>query len=918
MFKLFFILMSIPFAIAAIPEPSTAELRFQQAPPHLEWMSFETEHFKFIYPKEVGPKVEGLSQYLEAVYPLVGEGLNSYPQKIPLILQTEITSSNAFVTLMPRRSEWVMRPYLQSPLNSVDWLQTLSLHEYRHVVQFNKSNQGFNKYFYYFLGEAGQALGLALTFPNWFLEGDAVGVETLYSLGGRGRQPYFERELKAILLNQQKFSFDQAYLGSFKSYLPNHYVYGYFLTTWMKNKYGEQVFDRIGDSAAESSYNPLTFYRRVEEFVGKDFETFYTEVMKDLKSHWESQPTDEDPLDELHHTDLKTWTNFSSPQILSSGDIVAFKSGLGDILQLVKISSKKEKIIYYPTGITEKIPLRLRNDKVAFLEYIVAPRFMNSDHQRVVVCDFKNEECDYPLSQTMGKIVALSPNAEKFALVELDREMKQEIKIYSLKGELEQSFEYSPLITSLDWFSPQELLLVERDHETKRISLVNLKQSSPTTLLEAKAEQNLGDVFQTQGRVLFESNKSGIDEIYELKEGRVLQLTSSRFGSYHPSLTAQGLVFNRYSLTGMKIVKSEVSEKKSETTFKPFYQLPETPKDQIVKEFAQTKENHYPAKAKDHFNFHSWQILIPPLAPSLTLSLQSTDLLAQHQFALGYERNLNEHTNSFFMNYAFQKYDPIFDLTLQTRARSVEYSNNTSERWNESIAGLGLTILRQKLWGRYQSQFKLSPRVHFISIKNRETKTRRDLGNTDAFNPKLQLNYSLLSKMALKDLYPEKGLALEWAAETLEKGSHTSLKNLFYLPGLFKHHSFFQEASYEKQNPRDYEFLSNILFSRGYSYKFSPEQTKLSSNYSLPIAYPEFSLGPYAYLKRLSVNGFYDYMKLSPQDLYRSYGGELMFETHFFRLPFLIKFGLRLSFLVDDAVVKNDTAIFLAPTTFQF
>src|SRR5690606_25857160 len=112
----------------------------------------------------------------------VSRSLEKGPAKISIFLQNQGTTANGFVTLSPRRSEFFAIP--PQEFDYQDWLNSLAVHELRHVVQFDKLSGKFKPPF--------EGLGLALlgiTLPPWFTEGDAVNIETALTPAGRGRQP---------------------------------------------------------------------------------------------------------------------------------------------------------------------------------------------------------------------------------------------------------------------------------------------------------------------------------------------------------------------------------------------------------------------------------------------------------------------------------------------------------------------------------------------------------------------------------------------------------------------------------------------------------------------------------------------------------------------------------------------------------
>src|SRR5690606_18612280 len=123
----------------------------------------------------------------------------------------------------------------------------------------------------------------------WYLEGDAVGTETALSSSGRGRQPLFERDLRTIMLDKQKFTYEQMALGNYTRWRPNHYVLGYFLTTYLKTKYGRDIFEKIHRETMERAYDPLAFYNAIEEFTGKSMDTVFRQALSQFKNEWKKQ-----------------------------------------------------------------------------------------------------------------------------------------------------------------------------------------------------------------------------------------------------------------------------------------------------------------------------------------------------------------------------------------------------------------------------------------------------------------------------------------------------------------------------------------------------------------------------------------------------------------------------------------------------
>ena len=140
-----------------------------------------------IYPEDFDNKAIRVASLLEKAYILVPKSLNHKPKKVTVVLHTETVKSNAFMGWCPSRIEMYVTPHQN--IYSQDWLEQLSIHEFRHVVQVSKLEEEMPRVLKYIFGEHAAALLAGFYLPFWFIEGDAVAVETGLSNSGRGRLP---------------------------------------------------------------------------------------------------------------------------------------------------------------------------------------------------------------------------------------------------------------------------------------------------------------------------------------------------------------------------------------------------------------------------------------------------------------------------------------------------------------------------------------------------------------------------------------------------------------------------------------------------------------------------------------------------------------------------------------------------------
>lgn len=929
----YLILFFLP-AFGSVIDAPVNPVNFDQNPTSIEWKKIDTEHFEIIFPEEVTDEAQRVAHLLEKVYPFVTRSMEVKPKKIPLVLQNQSTISNAFVTLAPRRTEWYLSPSIDPELSNTEWLKTLAIHEFRHVVQFERGREGFNKILEILLGEVGQAVGLGLTAPPWLFEGDAVGVETALTNGGRGRLPLFERDLRTLLLSGKKFNYDKAHMGSFEDYIPNHYVYGYFYTTYIRNQLGDLALSRLMYHSAQNSWNPLTFYNTMDDTFRKDFELFYQDVMKDLVAHWEQKSKELKPTPyEIKSPEKKHgWTNYSYPQITRDGKVIALRSGLSWIPQFVLIDNKKEEVLFSPGQLQNEYAYRLRKDKLAYIEWELDPRWGYRDFGRLRIYDVKKKKHILDKRKTKLRLAVLDHQAEHLAAVEWDVKQGQAIVVLDRKGKVRfrTPYDKSKIITSLDWLNDEELVLVVKDREDQKFLTSFHLRSGREETLHGKSFVNYGTVNVSDGHILLESHESGIDNIFVLEGSELRQVTSALFGAYAPTIHEGSLYYADYTVNGLQVVKKELpweEAQNSSASFVPFYEKFSVAegKDKLDLSQGQEKLQVLPySQVKNAINFHSWVIIAPPLSSTVTLAAYSRDILNKFSLIVGADWNLNEKTAQGFVGAAWSHLYPVFDIRAAYGNRRQDLLTTSGEienKWEEGTAEAGVQLPWAKISGRFTQNFSLRGFARLIKVTNKLSNDRTEVNDGALFSPGAQFNYSVLSRLAHRDLLPRYGTSLTGRFEEgrdvtgeNQKGSYNLLDGRIFLPGFDLHHSIHQQVAYERQRDDFYQYSSFIFYPRGTRSVFLQEFVKYSGNYTLPLVYPDWNLSRYLYLKRISLNLFYDSLNGRFRTFnYRasSYGWEVLFDTNFVRLALPLSWGVRGSYVLEGREAKDNYEIFL-------
>jgi len=201
------VLLFIAYSHVAIGQESAVQ---ETSPASMKWYQINTSNFRVLYPEGFGEQAQRVANTLEHIREPEGASLGVTPRKISIILHSQSSNSNGFVTQAPRRSEfYAMPPQNYNFIGNNEWLTLLSSHEYRHMVQFQKSITGFNKAIYLLFGQLAQAGMAFVAIPQWFWEGDAVATETAFTHSGRGSIPEFDLVFRTNLLEGKNFNYSK-------------------------------------------------------------------------------------------------------------------------------------------------------------------------------------------------------------------------------------------------------------------------------------------------------------------------------------------------------------------------------------------------------------------------------------------------------------------------------------------------------------------------------------------------------------------------------------------------------------------------------------------------------------------------------------------------------------------------------------
>ena len=352
----------------------------------LRWKHLRTEDVRVVFPDTASALAHRTLYYIQAVRPTITHGFSHPPLKIPFVLHTENFQSNGLVMWMPKRIEFLTTPSVDS--YSMPWVKQLVAHEYRHAVQYNNLNRGLIRILSYLIGQQGSTVGL-LFMPLWALEGDAVMNETEMSSYGRGRQPRFTIEYRALGYEVlRRRNCDKWFCGSYRDFVPDHYQMGYQMVAYGYDRYGGEIWDKTLRYGVRNAYM-LTFSTSValRKFYGTGEGILFRDAFADLNRFWDSLPKVADSGRTLTPLPEKNYTTYTHPVSLNNTTLVALKTDFDRPSRLVTVDSRtgRERRRTW-TGLVSSRPAT-DGQRVWWTEYRRSLLFPERVNSRLVVLD---------------------------------------------------------------------------------------------------------------------------------------------------------------------------------------------------------------------------------------------------------------------------------------------------------------------------------------------------------------------------------------------------------------------------------------------------------------------------------------------------------------------------------------------------
>ncbi|TAH00860.1 MAG: hypothetical protein EAZ15_08195 [Sphingobacteriales bacterium] len=880
-----------------------------QNPCALKFNQINTKNFQIIYPIGLETEAQKVANTLNTVIASVSKTLNKPPHPISIILQNQGVISNAFVSMAPRRSEFYTIPGQEFDMQ--DWVNGLCIHELRHVVQFDKVAGYLGKPLF-------EELKLALfgiNLPPWYFEGDAVGIETALTPAGRGRQPIFEMVLRTNLLSNKNFSYSKNYLGSIKNNTPGYYPLGYFMVSKMRRDFGADILDKTLTRIAKFPIRPYSFSNSFKKYSGYNTRQLYLKTMVEMDSLWQLQAQQTKGVNyaSLNPQTPKTPTDYLFPFLIDDGNIICLKNSKGITPAITLLSPQgKQKTLVRIAYQTEP-NLHYANGVLVWDEYRSDERFHQRSFSVINTYNLKtkiHKQLTYKsrlfspaLSADAKTIIAVKVSTQnKFELVELDAITGKQLQTYPNPDSLALQF---PRFDD----AGERIVVTALSQNGKTLLVYNRNQKTFEQILPF-SRQLINRPFFYKNQVIYKAHYNGIDNMYSinLANKKISQLTNAQFGAFNANITANKLLFNDYQYNGYNIVQFNVDSlyANADTAFinnfveyfKPL--IEQENGGDVLKNIPNKIYNAKPYSELGHlFYFHS----ISPITNGsdffdsgvIGLDILSNNKLSTLAFAAGYQYQQNLQRSQYHFSLSYAKYYPVISFNYQNRPQMGQAKATQNNQtvvypfyWRENYSQLSLKLPYKTNWLNQNLTMAFDASTSYTQRYNTTLKVANFITSIK-FPLQYQYSFNLNQSQSSRDLAPRFGQNISFGYSHLpfntKKGQLALMRSQFYFPGLFANHSL--QASYNMQNANGvYNFDIDIPRASGTANIDAIGKIKntLLLDYRFPIAYPDFELGPLAYIKRFKGGFFVDFENLGTgSKALRTYGVELRADMNLLR-----------------------------------
>ncbi|MBT8221028.1 MAG: PD40 domain-containing protein [Bacteroidia bacterium] len=885
-----------------------------------KWYQLNIENAKVIYPEGLESNARRVLDIIDFIQKNHRATVGLQTDKISLVLNNRTNISNGYVGLAPFRSEFFTTPFQNSfALGSLPWLDLLTIHEYRHVLQYSNGRRGLSRFLSVVFGQSALAGALNITLPDWYFEGDAVMSESSLTPQGRGRIPYFLRGFKAYELEGTRFPYDKVRNGSFKDFIPDHYRFGYMISKYGSDEFGPDFWPGVLADAGSFKGLLYPFSKAIRRRTSLTTSSLYATTFDNYKNQWGDVETRTKRIENENLTtkEPSEYTNYRFPKRLDNGDLICIRSGFNETPAVYTVKNGKEKRLF-SIGINTENYMDSGSNLITWSELRFHPTRGNIDYSVIMTYDLSKKVKSQITFGTRYFSPSVHPSGTKLVIANIDEMSHTNLRIISSRnGSIIKELKNDPgyFITYPKWnpdgstiyFAARndigQMAVCSHDIETDEINALTEWSFNP-----------IGVPDVSSSHVYYSQSSSDAEHIYrvDISSGQVEQITSRPYGVYFPNVENDDeILYSEYTSNGLRL-KSQ--------TIRPFEtngpeQLEKTIRyngygENILNKInpVETTPNRY-GNLRNAINFHSWGVTADDTNAAILIEsdniLNSVSLFGGYQYLFDDKRGI--WTAGARLGFVY----PYLEARYSLEDRSfINQEDGRVINYNEHTVRLGADFPINLSSGPYLRSFIPHYDIERILLRgpliNDIDFNSHEIGLA-FINRRIRAHREIMSKFSQFVLVQFRNSLDDLEAKQINVESEMTF------PGVFPNHVIRLELDYKRApGVNDYRFSDRFDYSRGYEslvFKEREDDTTVDTdrairfgiNYHLPLLYPEFGIGGIAYLKRIQANVFYDISRVTKNDRdfnRNSIGGELIFDTNFFNtVP--IALGLRYAHGID-------------------
>lgn len=916
--------------------------QFGGNPPSIKWHQINTDTVRVIYPVGVEKQAQRVANTIHYLSKNTRRSIGEKHKKIDVVLQNQSVVSNGYVSLAPFKSEF----YLTQPQNSrvvgSNWLDLLTIHEYRHALQFVNARRGITNLAYILSGEFGWSYFSSLSIPDWFWEGDAVVSETALSAQGRGRMPAFYNGYRSLLLDGIHYKYHKARNGSIKDFVPNHYELGYLVCNYGREIYGNDFWKEIFSDAGKYKGLFYPFSKSLKKKTEYSTNNFYKRSQNYYYSKWDSllhlPNTNTEQLNKVNKKG--TFTVYKYPYFDQEENTVVYKASYKEIGAFYRISPSGAESIIKRQGRVLDNYFSYKNEKLVWAEIGQDERWAWQVNSNIIYYDIGKAKKQKLTTSSKYFSPDLSYDGKKVVAFHASEDQQYNLHIIDIETgalikEIPNPKNY--YFSYPKWSENDEsVIAIARDAKGKNALIEILFDSGQTRYLSKFTNHQIGIPWLQDNFIYYSASYSGIDNIYCINKdsGKIYSITDVKTGAYSPAVKDEKLYYSEFSSLGndIKILAYDTSKLKEIRYLEPT----EMTQYDSVSALAEGGDitDHIPNKKYDIrkysissklINLHSWSLFFAD--PNYEWSLRSNNMLNTLAMKLGVRYNRNDNNFNYFFNLSYAQLYPVFSLTTNYTKRQDLFPVFDSEGnflrkvqigWDESVVQAGVLIPLDLSSGMYSRKMGLSGNYSLTAVRFDEVE---GIITTDFNLNSYQTGLSFLNirKKAKQNIYSSFSQYFNFSYnnsldENIAKKLFVDSELTF--PGLIKNHNLVFQLSYQKEDTEnDYRYSDNFSYARGYVRPIYDYIYKVGTNYHMPLVYPDWGFWGIIYFYRLRSNVFFDYSRAyftssstndQSMQIYNSVGGELIVDSKILNL-YDFSFGFRYSYLLNEDPLQADS-----------